>query len=68
MLAHLGANQPARPAGRLYVRRPMHVIDLLKQKGGTGATTVAIHLALAASETGRRVVIADTDPQASARS
>lgn len=45
----------------------MNVIGLLKQKGGTGATTIAVHLALAASEAGRRVCIVDLDPQQSAR-
>lgn len=47
------------------MRKPQ-VIGLLKQKGGTGATTIAVHLALAATEGGRRVCIVDTDPQHSA--
>jgi chromosome partitioning protein len=37
---------------------------LLGMKGGTGKSTVAIHLAVAAAETGRRVMLLDTDPQA----
>jgi chromosome partitioning protein len=39
---------------------------LLGMKGGTGKSTVAIHLAVAASQAGRRVTLLDTDPQASA--
>lgn len=44
----------------------MHVIGLLKQKGGSGATTISVHLALAATEAGRRVCVVDVDPQRSA--
>lgn len=44
------------------------VIGSLKQKGGTGATTVCVHLALAAAEAGRRVCLIDLDPQQSAAS
>jgi chromosome partitioning protein len=44
------------------------VVGILKQKGGAGATTVAIHLAAAAIEAGRRPVVVDTDPQHSASS
>ena len=39
---------------------------LLGMKGGTGKSTVAIHLAVAASQAGRHVTLLDTDPQASA--
>jgi chromosome partitioning protein len=39
---------------------------LLGMKGGTGKSTVAIHLAVAASQAGRHVTLVDTDPQASA--
>lgn len=41
-------------------------IAIISQKGGTGKTTTAINLAVAASLDGLRVVIADLDPQASA--
>lgn len=43
----------------------MHVIALLKTKGGVGASTICLHLAVAAVEGGKRVVIADMDPQGS---
>ena len=46
----------------------MDTIGLLKQKGGAGATTLAVHLALAAAERGRRPVLVDVDPQGSAAS
>jgi chromosome partitioning protein len=42
------------------------VIVMLGMKGGTGKSTVAIHLAVAASQAGRRVMLMDADPQASA--
>ncbi len=44
----------------------MQTLALLSQKGGTGKTTLAVHLAVAAAEAGRRVAIVDTDPQRSA--
>jgi chromosome partitioning protein len=44
----------------------MRTLAVLSQKGGTGKTTVAVHLAVAAFATGKRVVIADLDPQKSA--
>jgi len=44
----------------------MKVLTMLAQKGGTGKTTLAIHLAALVSESFNKVVIADTDPQASA--
>jgi chromosome partitioning protein len=37
---------------------------LLGMKGGTGKSTVAIHLAVAAAQAGRHVTLVDTDPQA----
>jgi chromosome partitioning protein len=40
------------------------VVLLLGMKGGTGKSTVAIHLAVAACQAGRRVTLVDTDPQA----
>ncbi len=44
---------------------PMKVISLLAQKGGTGKSTLAAHLAIEAVRTGPRpVVLLDLDPQA----
>jgi chromosome partitioning protein len=43
----------------------MQTIGLISQKGGAGKTTLAIHLAVAASVT-RRVLLLDLDPQGSA--
>lgn len=42
-------------------------ILLCNGKGGTGKTTVAVLLAHALAETGRRVAVLDLDPQATAR-
>ena len=44
----------------------MRTVALLARKGGTGKTTLAVHLAVLAAETGRRVLLVDTDPQRSA--
>lgn len=44
----------------------VRTIAILSQKGGTGKTTVAVHLAAAASAAGKHVLIADVDPQRSA--
>ena len=44
----------------------MRTICLLAQKGGTGKTTLCLHLAVLASELGREAAIIDIDPQASA--
>ncbi len=44
----------------------MKSIVFLAQKGGSGKTTLAVHVAVAAEETGEDVVIVDTDPQGSA--
>ncbi len=39
--------------------------SILSQKGGSGKTTVAIHLAIAATQAGKSVLIVDADPQRS---
>jgi chromosome partitioning protein len=44
----------------------MKTIAFLSQKGGSGKTTLAVHVAVAAQEDGERVVIIDTDLQKSA--
>lgn len=43
----------------------MRVIALVTQKGGTGKSTLAASLAVAAGEAGERVAALDMDPQAS---
>ena len=43
----------------------MRTICLLAQKGGTGKTTLCLHLAVLADELGRDAVILDIDPQGS---
>lgn len=44
----------------------MKTLAILSQKGGTGKTTLAVHLAVAASQAGLSVALIDLDPQASA--
>ncbi|WP_320044259.1 AAA family ATPase [uncultured Desulfobacter sp.] len=44
----------------------MQILTLLAQKGGTGKTTLSIHLAVLAMAAGQKAAIADIDPQQSA--
>jgi chromosome partitioning protein len=44
----------------------MKTLSLIAQKGGTGKTTLCIHLAVQAERAGLRVLLVDTDPQGSA--
>ncbi len=44
----------------------MKTIAFMSQKGGSGKTTLSVHVACAAGEAGERVVVVDTDPQGSA--
>ena len=45
---------------------PMKIISVLNLKGGCGKTTIALNLAAALAEQGRRALVVDLDPQASA--
>lgn len=45
----------------------MKVIAVLNQKGGSGKTTIATHLARALQHEGADVLLVDSDPQGSAR-
>ena len=44
----------------------MKTVAMISQKGGSGKTTVAVHLAVCAELAGKRSAIIDLDPQASA--
>lgn len=44
----------------------MKILAFLSQKGGSGKTTLVVHIAVAACEAGLKVLVVDTDPQASA--
>lgn len=44
----------------------MKVLTVMSQKGGTGKTTIALHLAVEATRNNQNTIIIDLDPQASA--
>lgn len=46
----------------------MKTMAFFGQKGGSGKTTLAVHVAVAAQQAGKRVAILDLDPQGSALS
>src|SRR3954471_24075706 len=59
--------RPSLPA----MRQPgkgahVHTIAILSQKGGTGKTTLTLHLAVASERAGMSAAVIDLDPQASA--
>ena len=43
----------------------MRTIAIIARKGGSGKTTVAVHMAIAAHLRSRKVLLADSDPQRS---
>ena len=45
----------------------MKVISVLNQKGGSGKTTIATHIASLIHNKGNSVILVDSDPQGSAR-
>ena len=44
----------------------MKTIAIVSQKGGSGKTTIALHMAVASARAGRNTAVIDLDPQASA--
>lgn len=44
----------------------MPTVAIVSQKGGSGKTTLAIHLATTAAYAGKKTIVVDTDPQATA--
>ena len=44
----------------------MKIISVINQKGGSGKTTLALHLAVAFSQAQQNTALIDLDPQASA--
>ncbi|WP_066554755.1 ParA family protein [Croceicoccus bisphenolivorans] len=44
----------------------MPTVAIVSQKGGSGKTTLALHLATAGAYAGKKTIVVDTDPQATA--
>jgi chromosome partitioning protein len=59
-------NTPAHKHANQFRSKPVKVISILAQKGGSGKTTLATSLAVAAQTAGKSVAIIDLDPQATA--
>jgi len=55
------------PAGEEEAEQGVQSAATALCQGGSGTTTLAVHLAVAAAQAGARVVLLDTDPQGSAR-
>jgi chromosome partitioning protein len=49
-----------------WSRKIMYTVAILSQKGGTGKTTLTLHLAVASERAGQAAAVIDLDPQASA--
>src|SRR4051812_29005656 len=63
----LMAHQPTRFAtAQESTPSPSPGIRIIGQKGGSGKSTVAVHLAVCAEQAGLSAAIIDTDPQGSA--
>ncbi len=61
-----GNGPPAPTIGSVHTRNGANTGTLVSMKGGSGKTTAAVHIAVAAAQQGRNVALIDTDPQQSA--
>lgn len=59
---------PRAYAAGVAAKGRMRVISFVTQKGGTGKSTLAVNLAVAAEASGERVCVIDLDPQGTAAS